>query len=233
MCPNDKNKLEKDSVAYQRCNRKKWRPRLVVVGGILAVIVIMGGISVLGISRQEKVKKSPDENNINHKVDIKEPIASDEETFVMRLEDYVGQRGKNLFSVWSTSREFIKEHGELFPAASLEQVTPFVNHEIQFTHIEEGKDKYGNQVMAIIGGQVVEQTKENVIEIKDQYGNSYILYYEGGKGNVQTGSVIDLYGVPVGTLDLEEATGDATKALLLAGCWVESTFTTECDIEIY
>ena len=123
---------------------------------------------------------------------------------------------------------YIARSEDLFPAASADALTQYVNSEIGYKNISKNPDKFGNQIITVDYAQVVQINEGNagnhpftIMQIMDENVDNYMVYYFGEIPEVLEDDYVKVYGLPLGTTSFDNVGGGTTLAAVLGGCWVE------------
>lgn len=125
---------------------------------------------------------------------------------------------------------FLKEHGDLFPADSAEtiQAAGVVDESLEARQIMKSPDRYGDQLMMLPELQVVQisetemDTNQYLTDINaiDLNGQQYYIFYNGVLDDVFENDWISAYGLPLGTATFANTEGGETWTIPVAGSYV-------------
>ncbi|WP_101909224.1 zinc ribbon domain-containing protein [Marasmitruncus massiliensis] len=132
------------------------------------------------------------------------------------------------YQISEKAQTFLETHPDLFPVASEQELSGFVDRSIEFKHLEKNSDKYGDQLMylpevyviQIKETQVDENLTVNEINLIDVNGLSYYVFYMGALDDIFKDDVISVWGLPLGMSQYENTGGGTTITPVLAGSYL-------------
>lgn len=127
--------------------------------------------------------------------------------------------------------DFLKEHGDLFPADSAEtvQAAGVIDESLEARQIMKNPDRYGDQLMMLPELNVVQISETEIdagqylteINAIDLNGQQYYIFYNGVLDDVFENDWISAYGLPLGTATFANTEGGETWTIPMAGSYVE------------
>lgn len=186
-----------------------------IIGIIIAVIaVIIIGSAIFGGS-DEPEKKEPAKNSAL--------------AFYTNLSKVLKEGDDYAFSVNEKAEKFLNENDSLFVTDNEDKAKKYTDNEITWAKIEKNSDRYGDKLMHISYAEVV-QVFETELE-KDEYGTElniidenglqYYVIYLGELPEVEAGSAVNVYGLPLSMSSFKNINGGTTLCPIIAGSFVE------------
>ena len=125
---------------------------------------------------------------------------------------------------------FISSHADLFPAPSRDSISDeMIDYSLETKHIQKNESKYGDKMMSLSYLTVVQVWEESVtdeqtlttLNVIDDAGQQYYIFYLGELANVFEDTVIDVIGLPLGNSSFGNVDGGETLVIVLAGSSVQ------------
>lgn len=132
------------------------------------------------------------------------------------------------FSMNEDAVSFITEHPDFFPGSSKNEgaMGDCLDYEVDYQHIAKNPSKYSKELM-YVGGTVVDceenETDDGTItflQITDESGYNYCLYYLGTLENVFEQEEVWGYALPFGMVTFENMGGNYTEAVVGAATYI-------------
>ncbi len=132
------------------------------------------------------------------------------------------------FSMNEDAVSFITEHSDFFPGSSKNEgaMGDCLDYEVDYQHIAKNPSKYSKKLI-YVGGTVVDceenETDDGTItflQITDESGYNYCLYYLGTLENVFEQEEVWGYALPFGMVTFENMGGNYTEAVIGAATYI-------------
>ena len=133
-------------------------------------------------------------------------------------------------SINENAEKFLKEKSEWFlfdnkSTLSKEDVEEKIDYKITWDNIKNDSSKYGDKLIDIVFADITgiteyeidEEHNYTIIDITDQEGNEYKVYYLGKLTDLNKGDIINIIGLPINY---------SNSCLSIAGCIVEEELNT-------
>lgn len=135
------------------------------------------------------------------------------------------------YTLTSSSRAFLEENPNFFPATSEDSLTAMkasVDTSITYPMLTKSIQNYGSnlihldkvQVLQIFENGLVGHTLTTALLWDEDY-NYYQLVYDGALPDVLSEDMITVYGLPLATSGFDNVSGGVTNVVVLAGAHVE------------
>lgn len=221
FCPNCGTPLEKP--------KKKKR----IFSKALIVLVVLAGIGMVAGGDDDDAGTSGNITATEVSSDTSDTAGAKDaisEMSKVQLYQAFGEasEGDRGYTMSQKSVDFINAHEDLFPATSVDDLTQYVNSEIGYKNISKNPDNFGDQIMIVenagvvyIGEEKVDDMTFTILQVYDDNGESYLIYYFGELPDILDDDYVKVYGVPLGTTGFENVGGGTTLAVALGGCYVE------------
>lgn len=134
------------------------------------------------------------------------------------------------YTLNSKAQQFLTEYDYLFPALKSSTIpNEIVDPTIDYRQILKNSEKFGDKLISLSYVQVVQIFEEEIAEdtyfttlnIIDENGQQYYIFYNGELDNIYEDSMINVIGLPLGNSSFENTAGGETLVIVLAGSYVE------------
>lgn len=130
------------------------------------------------------------------------------------------------FKLNYAASEFLKNHADIFPTDNLQNISSeTVDYSIVHENISKAPDKYGDKLIYVDSLKIVQIREQTYskgrftwINACDSNNNYYTIYYRGTLPNINKGSTVNVYGLPLAYSSYDNTIGGSTLTVVLAGC---------------
>lgn len=128
------------------------------------------------------------------------------------------------FKLNRSTTEFLENNADLFPIDNpLAINSDLIDYSIAHENISKSPDRYGDKLMYADSLTVVQireyehpRGRYTAINARDNNYKIYTIYYKGELPNIFDGSIINVYGLPLGYSSYENTGGGTTLTVVLA-----------------
>lgn len=128
------------------------------------------------------------------------------------------------FKLNRSTTDFLENHADLFPVDNPLVISgDLIDYSIAHENISKSPDKYGDKLMYADSLTVVQireyeypRGRYTSINARDNNYKIYTIYYKGELPNIFDGSIINVYGLPLGYSSYENTGGGTTLTVVLA-----------------
>lgn len=228
------NQVPQQNVSQQKLPKKKKHWLLIIIIVIILIIIAATALGSNDNSGSDSVSDSSSQNTSENSTEKKSSKASGSD-LVSEYES-IGDNDKMPFKLTEKAEQFLSDHPELFPEKG-DIDDKFVDYNLNFRQIVKNPSKYGDKLLYIQQGQVVETYEsddESLTEINVTDGEQqYWIFYLGTLDSIYEDSTVSVYGLPLNTSSFKNTDGGSTSVVVLAGSKVtdynESSADTEND----
>lgn len=138
------------------------------------------------------------------------------------------------FEITDKAKKFLEDNPDLFPTSG-DIDDDLVDYDLNFRQILKNPSKYGDKLLYVQQGQVVETyesdegTQLNVSDGEQQYW----IFYLGTLDSIYKDSYVSFYGLPLDTSGFKNTDGGKTSVIVIAGAKVtdysDSSTSSESD----
>lgn len=148
--------------------------------------------------------------------------------FYKYLSENLDEDDNFYFKLNQKASTFLKNNETLFPTSSIEAVQNVTDFALSFAHIAKNDSKYGDQIMCIPVASVVQISETEIqdgkylseLNIIDEVGNQYYVFYIGELPNILENQTVTVYGLPLSMSKFDNTDGGQTLCPILAGSCV-------------
>lgn len=186
-------------------------------------------------SSDETVAATLDESETEAETEV-ETQESKETSEIVKWMEYFGESLEPPFSMTDEQKLFIEEHQDIFPTSPdhLESLLSLVDYSLDYAHLIKNPQGYTGK-MAYVVGTVVQVSEEklpdsdlgfvNRINMVDDYGNCYLVYYIGDSTSLVQNDLIQVMAMPIEYSSYKNLKDENVLTLVMLAATAE-----ECDI---
>lgn len=248
QCKTCNAEIARNAKICPKCGAKnKNKKGLIIIGSLIAIFILIGS-SGEDTPDNNNLSEIPPVENVTEEV-LATTAASEDTTSIPLEEDLSNTDDSNLESVGISPYElyqifeengpvsyttvekaqtFLVEHKNLFPSKNKKDIKKFTDESIGYKHLAKNISRYGDKLMHISYAQVV-QIEEIEISVEemvtslnmiDESGNQYYIYYIGQLDDVFDDDWVEFYGLPLDMSSFNNTDGGSTPVPVLAGSYI-------------